>query len=59
MTTGADPNAGVALMNRQDAFRHFAEFRGATQSQLYIRPLHEYVTSRHASSWKAVFAQAN
>ena len=46
MTTGADPNAGVALMNRQDAFRHFAEFRGATQSQLHIRPLHEYVTSR-------------
>ena len=46
MTTGANPNASVDLVNRLDAFRHFAEFRGATQSQLHIRPLHEYVTSR-------------
>jgi len=46
MKTGADPNPGVALVNKLDAFRHFAEFRGATQSQLHIRPLHEYVTSR-------------
>ena len=46
MTTGADTKASVALVNRLDAFRHFAEFRGPTQSQLHIRPLHEYVTSR-------------
>lgn len=46
MTTGADLENGVVFVNRLDAFRHFAEFSGPTQSQLHIRPLHEYVTSR-------------
>ena len=32
--------------NRLHALRHFAEFEGRTQSQLHIRPLHEYVTCR-------------
>lgn len=32
--------------NRLRAFRHFAEFKGPTQSQRHIKPLHEYVTSR-------------
>ena len=33
-------------MNRVNAFRHFAEFDGPTQSQQHIKPLHDYVTSR-------------
>ncbi len=33
-------------MNRVNAFRHFAEFDGRTQSQQHIKPLHDYVTSR-------------
>lgn len=36
----------VSPFNRSHAFRHFAEFRGPTQSQRHIRPLHEYVTCR-------------
>lgn len=31
---------------RQEAFKHFAQFEGRTQSQRHIRPLHDYVTCR-------------
>ena len=39
-----DQQAGV--MSRTAACRHFATFRGPTQSQQHIKPLHEYVTAR-------------
>lgn len=32
--------------HRGQALRHFATFRGTTQSQRHIKPLHEYVTAR-------------
>ena len=41
-----DPADARVRFNRLHAFRHFAQFAGQTQSQLHIRPLHEYVTCR-------------
>lgn len=46
MTMGSESGASGLSYNRLHAFRHFAEFQGKTQSQLHIRPLHEYVTCR-------------
>ena len=34
------------VQHRAEALRHFATFRGSTQSQQHIKPLHEYVTAR-------------
>ena len=36
----------ATVLNRSAAFRHFAEFRGATQSQQHIKPLHAYEAAR-------------
>ena len=36
----------ATVWNRSAAFRHFATFRGATQSQQHIKPLHDYVAAR-------------
>lgn len=33
-------------LDRATALRHFASFRGPTQSQQHIRPLHEYIAAR-------------
>ena len=44
MTSSSDDAAPV--FNRSAAFRHFASFSGATQSQQHIKPLHDYVAAR-------------
>ena len=41
-----EPDTSMSRIDRLNAFRHFAQFDGPTQSQEHIRPLHEYVTSR-------------
>lgn len=42
-----DPSdSDICRYAKQEAFRHFAQFEGRTQSQRHIRPLHEYVTCR-------------
>ena len=46
MTAPRDAEDTTSQFNRLCAFRHFAEFEGRTQSQMHIRPLHEYVTCR-------------
>ena len=46
MTAPRDAEDTTAQFNRLCAFRRFAEFEGRTQSQMHIRPLHEYVTCR-------------
>ena len=46
MTAPNDVRDTLSRFNRLHALRHFAEFEGRTQSQLHIRPLHEYVTCR-------------
>ena len=46
MTPSNDAGETGSRFSRLHALRHFAEFTGRTQSQLHIRPLHEYVTSR-------------
>ena len=46
MTGPRDAEDNTSQFNRLRAFRHFAEFEGRTQSQMHIRPLHEYVTCR-------------
>ena len=46
MTAPNDVKGTMSRFNRLHALRHFAEFEGRTQSQLHIRPLHEYVTCR-------------
>ena len=46
MTASNDAGDSLSRFNRLHALRHFAEFEGRTQSQLHIRPLHEYVTCR-------------
>lgn len=42
MTTGADPEASVAFVNRLDAFRHFAKFRSATTSGMWLAHLNSH-----------------
>ena len=46
MTASTSAEDNTSRFNRLHALRHFAEFEGRTQSQLHIRPLHEYVTCR-------------
>jgi len=46
MTLAGETGDLALKFNRHHAFRHFAEFRGKTQTQKHIRPLHEYVTCR-------------
>ncbi len=46
MTASTSAEDNTSRFNRLRALRHFAEFQGRTQSQLHIRPLHEYVTCR-------------
>ena len=46
MTRGLELEVSMMKFNRLHAFRHFAEFQGKTQSQLHIKPIHEYVTCR-------------
>ena len=46
MAVGNDSKSGMSRFNKWRALRHFAEFKGQTQSQLHIRPWHEYVTCR-------------
>jgi len=46
VTIGDETGDSASKFNRHHAFQHFAEFRGKTQSQQHIRPLHEYVTCR-------------
>ena len=46
MTASNSAEDTRSRFNRLNALRHFAEFEGRTQSQLHIRPLHEYVTCR-------------
>ena len=46
MTESTSAEGNTSRFNRLHALRHFAEFEGRTQSQLHIRPLHEYVTCR-------------
>lgn len=46
MSGNRDSGAPKFSFNRLHAFRHFAEFEGKTQSQLHIRPLHQYVSCR-------------
>ena len=46
MTAPTSAEDTTPRFNRLHALRHFAEFKGRTQSQLHIRPLHEYVTCR-------------
>lgn len=46
MTRSHELEEYLMKFNRLHAFRHFAEFQGKTQSQLHIKPLHEYVTCR-------------
>ena len=46
MTAPNNTKDTTPRFNRLHALRHFAEFEGRTQSQLHIRPLHEYVTCR-------------
>ena len=41
-----DDNKSGGLLNRHEAFHHFATFYGPTQSQQHIKPLHRYVTTR-------------
>ena len=41
-----DDNQRGGLLNRHEAFHHFATFDGPTQSQQHIKPLHRYVTTR-------------
>ena len=45
MTSSNEQNSTPAL-DRATALRHFAGFRGTTQSQQHIKPLHEYVAAR-------------
>lgn len=40
------PDPSISGFARQEAFRHFAQFEGRTQTQRHIKPLHEYVTCR-------------
>lgn len=40
------PDPNISGFARQEAFRHFAQFEGRTQTQRHIKPLHEYVTCR-------------
>lgn len=43
----SDPeNADPPQFTGQEAFKHFAQFEGRTQSQRHIKPLHDYVTCR-------------
>ena len=44
----AEARDNPSRFHRLHAFRHFAEFTGRTQSQLHIKPLHEYVAARLA-----------
>ena len=46
MTPSNDAGETASRFNRQHALGHFAEFTGRTQTQLHIRPLHEYVACR-------------
>jgi len=46
MTETYESGQSELNFSRLQAFRHFAEFEGKTQSQEHIRPLHEYVTCR-------------
>lgn len=46
MSQRNDADDRESHFGRHHAFRHFAEFQGKTQTQLHIRPLHEYVTCR-------------
>ena len=46
MTSADEAGDSASKFNGRHAFRHFAEFRGKTQTQKHIRPLHEYVTCR-------------
>ena len=39
-------NEETLRYSRSQAFRHFATYKGKTQSQQHIKPLHEYVTCR-------------
>ena len=41
-----DGDQRAVLLSRTEAFRHFANFDGRTQSQQHIKPLHQYVATR-------------
>ena len=46
MTPSNNAKDATSRFHRLHALRHFAKFEGRTQSQLHIRPLHEYVACR-------------
>ena len=46
MVLADETGDSASRFNRHHAFRHFAKFRGKTQTQEHIKPLHEYVTCR-------------